>query len=257
MNVTFPNEQRITDGRAVLVHTHRREAGEEKTLHSHPEGQIWAVQEGLVTAELAEGSWILPQGRIGWIPPGTVHAAKVFKTAIGWMAYLRPDLCESFPDHPAVFEVTALSSALLDKISGWEPSTPHLSPSKSRLLAVLVDELLASQTEPMYLPMPRNSGLLKMSLAIAADPSDKRTISDWALYCGISERGLTRHFRLETGMSLVQWRTLARMKRALELLEDDMSVTTTALEVGYESLSSFVSAFRRTFGVTPSKYYKS
>jgi len=254
MNAIFPNEQRITDGRALLVHTHHRQAGEEKNLHIHPEGQIWAVQEGLVTAELAEGSWILPQGRIGWIPPGTVHAAKVFRTATGWMAYLRPDLCKSFPNQPAVFETTALSSVLLDRISNWNTSASTLSLQQNRLLDVLVDELMASQTEPMYLPMPRTPGLLKMALAIAADPADSRTIAEWALYSGISERGLTRHFRLETGMSLVQWRTVARMKRALELLAGDVSVTATALEVGYDSISSFVTVFRQTFGITPARY---
>jgi len=57
-------------------------------------------------------------------------------------------------------------------------------------------------------------------------------------------------------MSLVAWRTVARMKRALELLTDGGSVTATALELGYDSVSSFITAFRQNVGVTPARYHE-
>jgi AraC-like DNA-binding protein len=148
-----------------------------------------------------------------------------------------------------------LSQALIEKIARWGNVKIHLSGPQERLLGVLLDELLASQAEPMFLPMPRHKGMRKMAICLVDNPGDRRSIAEWAIYAGISERGLTRHFRAETGMTLVAWRTVARMKRALELLSDGVSVTATALELGYDSVSSFVIAFRQKVGVTPARYH--
>jgi AraC-like DNA-binding protein len=46
-----------------------------------------------------------------------------------------------------------------------------------------------------------------------------------------------------------------RLIHALRLLASGESVTTVALEVGYDSPSAFVSAFRTTFGKTPGRYF--
>jgi AraC-like DNA-binding protein len=62
-------------------------------------------------------------------------------------------------------------------------------------------------------------------------------------------------FRSETGLSFGAWRQRARLIRALQLLADDVSVTQTAIAVGYESTSAFVAAFRRTIGTTPGRYF--
>jgi len=177
-NLAYPVERRIRDGRALLLHTHQRQLGDEKILHRHPEGQIWAVQQGLVTADLGSGSWILPQGRIGWIPPGMPHAASVVRAASGWMAYLRADLCAAFPAKPAVFASTAFSQALLEKIARWDDVQALLSGPQERLLAVLLDELMASQAEPMYLPIPRHAGLRQIAMCLTETPGDQRTVAE-------------------------------------------------------------------------------
>lgn len=95
---------------------------------------------------------------------------------------------------------------------------------------------------------------LRKAQTIATAPGDKRTLAQWAVQIGMSERDLTRQCSAETGMSLVQRRRIARMKRALELLADGNNVTSTAMELGYDSISTFIALFRRTFGVTPSRY---
>ena len=55
-------------------------------------------------------------------------------------------------------------------------------------------------------------------------------------------------------MSFVEWRTMARMKRAIEQMTEGSSVTDTAIAVGYDSVSSFIVQFRQTFGTTPANY---
>lgn len=72
---------------------------------------------------------------------------------------------------------------------------------------------------------------------------------------GASERTLSRLFRQEAGMSFPQWRTQFRLQHALVLLADRTPVTNTALASGWSNPSAFIETFRRSFGVTPGKFY--
>ncbi|MFJ3481963.1 AraC family transcriptional regulator [Pseudomonas sp. NPDC090202] len=254
MSAEYPLQRRIQDGRPLLINVEPLQAGSEDTLHRYREGQLWAVRQGVITAELDTGSWVVPARRIGWIPPGVAHAARVHQAAKGWMIYLRPDLCPLFPTTPTVFDMTPLCSALLERIGAWDSGTAELLPPQHRQLDVLFDELKISPANPLFLPMPSSPHLVGMTLTIVADPANKLTLDDWARRVGMSRRGLTRHFRAETGMSLVQWRIVARMKRALELLANGENVNGVARRLGYDSVSTFIGAFHGQFGVTPGTY---
>ncbi len=87
-----------------------------------------------------------------------------------------------------------------------------------------------------------------------ADPSDTSTLAQWATRIGVAHRTLTRQFAGETGLSFARWRQQARMLKAVELLGRGESVTTTALTVGYASVSAFIEAFAAQFGSTPARF---
>jgi AraC-like DNA-binding protein len=253
MPAQYPLQRRIQDGRPLLINE-PLQSGNEDTLHRYREGQLWAVREGVMTAEVDAGSWVVPARHIGWIPPGVGHAARVHAATIGWTLYLRPDVCPLFPTTPTVFDMTPLSSALLERISAWDSGSAELAPAQYRQLEVLFDELKISPANPLFLPMPSSPHLVGMTLTIVADPANKLSLDDWARRVGMSRRGLTRHFRAETGMSLVQWRIVARMKRALELLAQGDTVNRVAQRLGYDSVSTFIGAFSAQFGMTPGAY---
>jgi AraC-like DNA-binding protein len=64
-----------------------------------------------------------------------------------------------------------------------------------------------------------------------------------------------RSFRDAYGQTPVRYLTEVRLARARQLLETtDDSVTEICWAVGYESLPSFCSAFRRLTGVSPERY---
>lgn len=72
---------------------------------------------------------------------------------------------------------------------------------------------------------------------------------------GCSPFYLSRLFSQETGMTAQQFLRQVRMERAAELLRTGRcNVTETALEVGYNSLSHFSTAFHETFGCCPGLY---
>jgi AraC-like DNA-binding protein len=72
---------------------------------------------------------------------------------------------------------------------------------------------------------------------------------------GCSPFYLSRLFSQEAGMTIQQFIRQVRMERAAELLRSGRcNVTEAALEVGYNSLSHFSSAFHETFGCCPGLY---
>ena len=72
---------------------------------------------------------------------------------------------------------------------------------------------------------------------------------------GCSPFYLSRLFSQEAGLTIQQYLRQVRMERAAELLRTGRcNVTEAALEVGYNSLSHFSSAFHETFGCCPGLY---
>lgn len=89
---------------------------------------------------------------------------------------------------------------------------------------------------------------------IREDPS--RPIAEIASEAGLSAGRLGRVFRAETGRGLVEFRTEAKLDRALEALESGGARTflAAALDGGFGSYSQFYRAFEGRFGRSPRGY---
>jgi AraC-like DNA-binding protein len=150
--------------------------------------------------------------------------------------------------------LTSLTEALFARICDTGLDAATRGAPASKLMDVLLDELQSAESEELQLPIPADPRLASLAATLIRDLSDKRSLKDCARSIGFSERSLSRHFRGETNMSFVEWRTMARMKRAIEQMAEGWSVTDTSIAVGYDSVSSFIVQFRRTFGTTPAQY---
>ena len=66
---------------------------------------------------------------------------------------------------------------------------------------------------------------------------------------------LSRLFKKKKGVSISQYIIKHRMQLSAELLENTlMSVSTIAIEVGYDNYPYFTSTFKKEYGCTPSQY---
>lgn len=256
----FEERRLSADFPMQLTPTHADLSGTEsgKHVHRHPEGQMYIALQGLIVLEAGGNRTVLPPGRLGWVPPqmahgACVHGSKLRPGLAGYTLHLAPSLCDALPAQPQVLRLSPVASALFERMRGW----PHGRPADAaehRLMMVFLDEISRAEPDPLRLIMPRHPRLLAMATSIAENPSDETDLDGWAERIGLSRRSVTRHFRAETGMSLVEWRQIARLQKGMELLTAGESVTTVAMNLGYDSVSSFIALFRRILGTTPAKF---
>lgn len=84
---------------------------------------------------------------------------------------------------------------------------------------------------------------------------DPPSLEDLGRQIGCSPFYLSRVFSAQTGKTITQYLRQLRMDRAAELLRTGKyNVTEVALEVGYNSLSHFSTAFHDAFGCCPGLY---
>lgn len=234
------------------------EQGKGKASHAHPEGQLYIAKRGVIVVEAGELRSVLPPGTMGWVPPGIMHGATVqcgSKEAgvVGYTLYLHRDLCAILPASPTLMTATPLFNILIERMSQWVGGSPS-TVAEQNIFQVVMDELSQLELQKFQLPVPHHGRLLAMTTAILENPANDINLDGWAQKLGMSRRTITRYFRAETGMSLIEWRQTARLLRSLELLNSGESVTQVSLGLGYQSVSSFIMLFKKMFGTTPAKF---
>jgi transcriptional regulator GlxA family with amidase domain len=97
--------------------------------------------------------------------------------------------------------------------------------------------------------------LRRVRECLDAHPEEPFDLEAMARAACFSKFHFLRLFRQAYGETPGRYLAQARLERARRLLEaTDRSVTEVCLEVGYESLASFSSAFRRYAGTPPQRY---
>ena len=76
----------------------------------------------------------------------------------------------------------------------------------------------------------------------------------WAGQLHQSERTFSRFFRSQTGVSFSEWRSQACLLFAMSRLGAGDSVTTVALQLGYDNPGAFSTMFRKRLGSKPSDF---
>ena len=83
-----------------------------------------------------------------------------------------------------------------------------------------------------------------------------RSLTSIAAQLGVSAAYLTDLFRRHEGLSIARYQRRLRLSRALVELPDTEDIAALALELGFSSHAHFSTAFRATYGETPSAYRK-
>jgi AraC-like DNA-binding protein len=94
----------------------------------------------------------------------------------------------------------------------------------------------------------------RAKLALSADPARNWSLAEIGKEVGVSPVYLTQMFQKVEGIPLYRYLTRMRLIRALDLLGEERDLTELALELGFSSHSHFSSAFKKSFGTSPSDF---
>lgn len=253
------NSQRIAalhkTPRAIVAWSEDYPNGHIISSHQHDRAQLLYASMGVMTVETPHGIWVVPPLRAVWIPALTDHRITCSGKVLMRTLYLKPEVLP----HPAHNCCVVAVSPLLRELILHAVEMPRLYDTagpEGRIEQVIIDCLQNLAVAPLELPVPENENLKKIQANLLKDPSDQRTLSEWARLVGTTSRTLARHIQAETHLTFGQWRQQIRLLEALRRLGRKEAVTRVAIDLGYNSPSSFIAMFKKALGSTPGRYFK-
>jgi AraC-like DNA-binding protein len=213
-------------------------------------------RKGVIHVSTPTGSWILPPTKSIWISGGIPHALLVKRPVELVTLWVDRD-APGAPDWTGckVVSVSPLIRELFS-VCAKQPWDYQPASRSSRLAQVLLEQLQAHEQAPLELPELSDPRAERVASMLRMDPADRRPLAELASAAGASHRTIERLFASQARMSFGRWRMRHRMIAALERLAHGDGVTNVAYAVGYESPSSFIAAFRASFGTTPTAYFQ-
>lgn len=227
----------------------------EVPVHEHRKGQLVLALRGSVTCEVPHALWIVPPQSAVWIPGGMPHSNRATANARVYFLSVDPEAA-ALPAECCTLSITPMLREMIRHLASLPPDYPADGPT-ARLVGVLLEELARMPVERFSLPVSNEPRIRRMSKALADDPSNRRTLAQWADRLAMSERSLARLLVRETGLTFGRWRQQLHLIVALGKLADGVSVQQVAEALGYESVTAFITMFKKAFGKPPAKYLAS
>jgi AraC-like DNA-binding protein len=221
-------------------------------LHRHHWGQLIYAEAGVMRVRAGGMLWIVPPARAVWVPVGAEHEIHGLGDFAMRTLYFIGPMNARLPGECCALDVTPLLRELVLELVERCPIDEADEPAM-RLAAVAVDRLAEARTLPLQLPLPHDPRALRLAETLREDPANPADLAELARAAGASPRTIQRLFLAETGLPFAQWRQRLRLLHGAAALGEGKSVTEAGLEAGYAGTSAFIAAFRKHFGVTPSR----
>lgn len=251
-------ELRLRDaigGNAMVVgmHVSMTQQRWEVPLHQHRQGQLVLALRGSVTCEVSDALWMVPPGSAVWIPGHTPHSVAASANARINYVLIQPSVGK-LPQRCCTLAISPLARELvLSMADAGDDYAPDSG--AARKARVLLDELEQAPLEALSLAMPTDARLRLISRQLRENPADRRTLKQWAAWVAMGERTLARLIQHETGLTFGRWRQQFYLIVALQRLAAGESVQQVAERLGYNSVTAFISMFKKALGKPPAKYF--
>lgn len=137
--------------------------------------------------------------------------------------------------------------------AGGEPYDFAVSLAAARLEHFLLQ--LSGEHAADALPLSADAALYRR-IVLTMNEHSRRALSvdQIATLCSMSASNLKRVFRLFSDVAPAKYFLRLRLRRAMQLLDDGLSVGAVADALDFSDTAYFCTAFRREMGVTPSQY---
>lgn len=237
---------------ATARRLHFTEHEPEIPIHRHRKGQLVLALHGAVTCQVAGALWIVPPQCGVWIPGGMPHSNRATANARLCYLFAEPDAV-ALPQQCCTLSISPMVREMIFHLADRAPDDGQ-GGHVERLARVLLDELALMPMERLSLPVSDHAKIWEMADALRANPADRSTIGQWARRLAMSERSLARLVVAETGLSFGRWRQQLHLLIAVRELAAGVSVQQVSADLGYDSVTAFITMFKKALGKPPAKY---
>tara|TARA_R110001606_G_scaffold395664_2_gene568518 strand:+ start:137726 stop:138562 length:837 start_codon:yes stop_codon:yes gene_type:complete len=227
-------------------------ASHEIPLHTHPKGQLILAMHGYVTCEVSAKMWMVPAHSAIWIPANKVHSNRASDNAKLCHLFIDSTM-QGMPQNTCTLAITPLVKEMMCKLAS-DNQHYDLNSKTDRLAQVLFEQLIEMPIQPLDFVLSKHVVIQAMSQQLISRPSDRKTLPQWAEQFALTERTLARLIKNETGMTFGKWRTQLHIITSLQALSDKKSVQQVSELLGYESVSAFITMFKKVMKKSPMKY---
>jgi AraC-like DNA-binding protein len=221
--------------------------------HRHRKGQLVFALGGGVTCRVPSGLWMVPPHCGVWVPGGMRHSNLATANARLFFVYIEPEVVD-LPDRCCTLSISPLLRELIVELSGQVADDDE---KEDLLTKVLLRELPRMAVQHLHLPLSPEPRLKRIAAGLAEDPSDRSTLAEWANRVALSESSLARLVVKETGLTFGRWRQQLHLIVAIRELASGASVQQVSADLGYESVTAFITMFKKALGKPPAKYLNS
>ncbi len=227
---------------------------QETPTHRHERGQLVMPIKGVITNRIKQALWMVPPQTAVWIPSQIWHSNQLFAGSEVYMVFVDAK-CIDLPDEVCILSISPLVSELIIHLAK-RGIQYHIDNASENLVDVLLDELPKMPTEQFDFPTPDEPRIKKIADALLANPADRKTVSQWASNVAMSERSLSRLVVKHTGLTFGKWRAQLHIVMSLQQLTCGKSVQEVSESLGYESVSAFITFFKKVLGKSPGQYMR-
>ncbi len=249
---------------AGLTLIHQNLPGKTEKDLVYPEPILFLPLHGEIQIHCEQKNHSLGPGRMFYLPGGKRHdfasSLQAGERLIAMIESKRANALAKTSPKPQLLPCHHLSKEILFYLL-LNPLTRQAGALVQVFFETLAELLAQAQSEATTKNLDHleskisDPRLLKAFELMTKSLAEPLTVTDLARAAGLSTRNFQRLLFNETGLQPKQWVIRLRVERATELLrEPGASVTQVALDVGYSSLGSFISAFRARTGRLPSDF---
>ncbi len=230
----------------IDVSQNEREAPE----HRHRKGQLVMALRGGVTCRVPSGMWMVPPHCGVWVPGGMLHSNVATANARLFFLFIEPGAAD-LPDRCCTLSLSPLVRELIIEMAD---QSPVANAHADLISTLLLSALSRMPVEDLHLPLTDEPRLDLIASVLVDDPSDRSTMAQWAKRVAMSENSLARLVQQQTGLTFGRWRQQLQLIIAIRSLAAGATVQQVSGELGYESVSAFITMFKKALGASPAKY---
>jgi AraC-like DNA-binding protein len=227
--------------------------------HKHDKGQFLYTEGGIVFVKTNNQTFYLPARHYIWIPPNVEHSIHPStEKAIMRNIYFPIKEENKYSQTTKIYPVNDLIKNLIDYSEDLEgdikPDTKDFTIMNAFFYLL---EKYSSFSLPLALPLPQEERLKEIITYLSDNLGKKIKLPEISKQFGISLRSMTRLFSKQLNMTFVEYLTILRILKALELLlETNKSISEICSDIGYTSVPTFSNVFQKMIGVRPAEYRK-